>query len=223
MNAESLKNGTAQAGSRCCAGFGRMRRGWRFDHQQHSFGLRIADSSKFGRCAVMRFGGSDQVAGCARSEIGGALGVIQPRAGRSSVLCFPIKNEHRYRSGMDGSRRFSRRTFRCFRHTSHTGSLSGRLDLRANSSGDGRGGALGTGPIDLPTPVSYNEVPTPSELADACRSVEFASQARNQLQLVAGLCYQAMSFKIVIVWPISGGKSAPLFWCDSLGLRMQGQ
>ena len=51
-----------------------------------------------------------------------------------------------------------------------------------------------SGPIDLPTPVSYNEAPTPSELAVACRSVEFASQARNQFQLVAGLFYQAMWF-----------------------------
>ena len=152
----------------------------------------------------MRFGGSDQVAGCARSEIGGALIVVQPRAGRSSVLCFPIKNEHRYRSGKDGSRRFSRRTFRCFRHTSHAGSLSGRLDLRANSSGEGRGGALGTGPVDLRTPVSYSPASTPGELADACRSVEFASQARNQFELVAGLCYQAMSLKIVFVRLISG-------------------
>ena len=127
-----LKNGAAQAGSpdpqdsmwaRVCG----------LIISNTPLVLRIADLPEFGRCAVLRFGGSDQVAvsRIARSVEQGA----PASGGPFFCLCFPIKNEHRYRSGVDGSRRFSRRTFRCFRHTSRLGSLSGRVDLRGKCIG----------------------------------------------------------------------------------------
>ena len=88
-----LKNGAAQAGTRCCGLPGRLRGAGQVDHQQHS--LVFTDCGLIQLVDGARFIVSEGVIGLPSAlRCPGAVTsacVFQPRAGRSSFLCFPIK------------------------------------------------------------------------------------------------------------------------------------
>ena len=144
-----LKNGTAQAGSRYSVALGCVRRGLIISNTPLVYVLRTHPKLDGARFCVSE--------GVIRSPAHRVNQVqwssVSPASG-GPFFCFMFSHKERtpLPIRVDGSRRFSRRTFRCFRHTSRLGSLSGRFDLRANLFGEGHGGASSLGPlIDLVT------------------------------------------------------------------------